>query len=110
MKTPTGSQLPERALSDGEVSAQVKQLVAAGRIAWTSHAEIRMAKRGFEKAQVKECLLVGIFGERPYIPNRRGPIQYKFSVRARVDRQAIEVVASLIPERNVIVVTVKRPS
>jgi hypothetical protein len=96
-------------LTDAEVRAQVRALVISGNVEWTDHAEMRMAKRGIDKGQAKQCLRSGYFVERPHFPARRGPLQYEFSMRANVDGRAIEVPASLIPDRQVVVITVKVP-
>lgn len=102
-----GEQALSNVLSDSEVFQKVREFVAAGRIAWKIHAELRMAKHGFDKGQAKQCLLRGTFYERPHCPNRPGPIQYEFTMRCMVDRRPIEVVATLKPELHVLVITVK---
>lgn len=98
------------ALSDAEVLKKVRELVGDNRIAWRLHAEEKMASRGIDKGQVKKCLLSGRFDERPTIPNRRGDIQYEFRMFANVDGESINVVASLVPDKNVVVITLFDPN
>lgn len=103
--------MPEnKELTDGEVRQQVRDLVGKDKISWHPHVEERMAKRGYDRGQIKECLVRGIFSERPTIANRRGPIQYDFRMRGTVDGDQIEVGASLIAESHVRVVTVFDPN
>lgn len=97
----------EKRLEDAEVQRWVRELVAAGAIAWRDHAERAMLKRGWSKDQAKECLAKGVFEERPFVPNRPGPIQYEFAMRARVDGEDLKVAASLIPDSRVVVITIK---
>jgi hypothetical protein len=94
------------ALTDREVASKVRQLVKANRIAWTTHAEERLACRGIDKSEVKECLLRGTFTESPVIPNRSGPVEYKFTMQATVDSELLSVAASLLPAMKVVVITV----
>lgn len=96
----------QECLTDSQVLNEMRALVCRGKIKWTVHAEERMAERGYDRGQVKQCLLSGHFIERPVIPNRAGDIQYKFTMQANVDSEAIHVVASLEPEKNVVVITV----
>ena len=99
--------MPVKILTEGQVLKGVRDLVRQGKIAWVlPHTRVRMAERGFDSGQVKECLLKGSFSEPPVIPNRRGPIQYQFTMSARVDRENISVAASLFPESKVLVITV----
>lgn len=98
--------MSHKLLSDAQVASELKTLTAANRIAWTRHSEERMASRGFDKSQVKECLKNGIFTERPTNPNQSTEIEYKFRVEAVVDGDLIAVAASLIPSKRVIVITV----
>jgi hypothetical protein len=93
-------------LTDGEVLGQVRDLVRNGCLKWTLHSEERMAERGYDHEQVKECLLKGNFTERPVIPNRPGPIEYSFRMSAVVDGSSMHVGASLVPETRVVVITV----
>ncbi len=93
-------------LTDAEVLSEVKLLTAANKLAWTHHAEVRAAQRGFDKAQIKECLMKGHFTERPTIPNRVGDIEYKFRMDAIVDSEKIAVAACLVPSEKVVVLTV----
>lgn len=94
-------------LSEAEVIRLAREYVAADRIAWKTHAEGRLAKHGFDKGLAKECLLKGLVNERPHAVNRAGPIQYEFTMRAVIERQPIEVVASLKPDIHLLVITVK---
>jgi hypothetical protein len=94
-------------LSESEVIAKARAYVAAGRVAWHTHAEGRLAKHGFDKGLAKQCLLKGLVRERPHPVNRHGAIQYEFTVRAVIERQPIEVVATLKPEIHLLVITVK---
>lgn len=98
--------MPHKLLSDDQVASEVKKLTSANRVAWTRHAEERMASRGFDKGQVKECLRNGTFTEQPTNPNQPGEIQYAFRIEAVVDGERIAVAASLIPSKKVIVITV----
>nr|WP_200384217.1 DUF4258 domain-containing protein [Rhodocyclus tenuis] len=93
-------------LSETDILRGVRALVGRGRVRFTVHAEERMAERGFDQGQVKECLCKGFFVEPPVIPNRAGPIEYKFNIQAQVDSQTMQVVATLRPEQNIIVITV----
>jgi len=102
--------MPAETLTDGQVLVGVRDLVGQGKIAWTFHARERMAERGVDSGQVRECLLKGSFSESPVIPNRGGPIQYTFTMSARIDRENIPVVASLFPESKVLVITVLDPN
>jgi hypothetical protein len=102
--------MASKSLTDHAVKAQVRALVTTGNVVWRVHAEEQMAARGFDKGQVKQCLCQGTFAERPHVPNRRGPLQYEFKMRARVDREPMEVVASLYPETEVVVITVIDPN
>ena len=98
-----------KALNDGQVLAEVRRLVLAGNIRWRSHAEDRMEERGYSKYEAKDCLLRGRFVERPVTPNRRGPTQYQFAMGANVDGRPIRVVASLVPDAQVVVISVVDP-
>src|SRR5216683_7704467 len=95
-------------LSDAEVLRQIRDLVARDLIVWGPHVEERMAKRGLDKYQAKECLLKGHFEEKPTVPNRTGPIEYTFRLRHRMEGQVIKVAASLFPQQDVFVITVMR--
>lgn len=98
--------MPIKPLSDAQVATEVKHLASANRIGWTRHAEEKMAIRGIDKGQVKECLRKGVFTERPTIPNRSGDVEYAFRIEAIVDSETIIVAASLIPTKKVVVITV----
>lgn len=98
---------PEELLSEAQVIKKAREFVAADRIAWHSHAEGRLAKHGFDKGLAKQCLLKGLVHERPHPVNRPGAIQYEFTVRAVIERQPIEVVATLKPALHLLVITVK---
>jgi len=92
-------------LTDDEVLRRVRLLVGGGgRIIWTHHAEERLAQRGYGKSQVKECLLKGTFMETPHQPNRFGTIEYKFRMHATISGEPIEVVASLNPNSNSVII------
>lgn len=93
-------------LNDHQVLEQVRTLVRRGKIGWTDHVEQRMAERGFERGQLRQCLLAGYFLERPYSPNKSGELEYKFTIGGNVDGETIHVAASLIPEKKVVVITV----
>ena len=97
--------MPYQGLSDGEITEQVRRLVSQGRIQWLPHALSQMADRGIAKDQVKECLQVGYYEEPPTVPNRGGAIEYKFRMAAKVDGDQLQVVASLVPDSKVIVIT-----
>ena len=99
-----------KGLTDGEVLRGVRDLVSKGKIKWTYHVEVQMADRRLDRGQVKECLLKGNFVERPVKPNRPGPIEYAFRMRANVDGEQIDVAASLQPETHVVVITVFDPN
>lgn len=98
--------MPSPHLSDQEVRDELRRLVRQGKIAWTDHAGARLAERGFERGQVRECLLAGYFREAPTIPIRSGPIGYKFTMEATVEGERIAVAACLYPQQNVVVITV----
>ncbi|WP_082708819.1 DUF4258 domain-containing protein [Thiobacillus denitrificans] len=98
--------MPSASLSKNEVLDELRRLVRRGKIAWTTHAEERLAQRGFDRSQVKDCLLLGFFTEPPTIPIRSGPIGYKFTMKAHIDGDAIAVAACLYPEKNVVVISV----
>ncbi len=102
--------MPYVPLSDGEVLEGVRTLVSQGRISWKYHAKLRMAERGYEPGEIRQCLLSGHFVEGPVIPNRAGDVQYEFKMRATVDSVAIDVVASLVPESKVVVISVIDPN
>lgn len=92
-------------LTDDEVLRRVRLLVSSGgRVIWTHHAEERLAQRGYEKSQVRECLIRGTFVETPYQPNRFGAIEYKFCMQTTIGGEPIEVVASLDPNNNCVTV------
>lgn len=93
-------------LTDNQVLDETRILVRKNKVGWTIHAEERMAERGYERGQVKQCLLSGHFIEQPTIPNKGGDIQYKFKLHASVDGEDIDVVASLFPKTKVVVITV----
>lgn len=97
-------------LSDSAVLEGVRALVRKNRIRYKVHAEERMAERGFDKGQIKDCLCSGFFAERPFIPNGNGPIEYKFKMQAVIDGEKIQVVACLRPDENVLVITVIDPN
>ena len=84
--------------------------VRAGKIGWTRHAEERMEQRGYDKSQVKECLMKGTIIESPTIPIGSKTIEYVFTIKSRVDFEDIRVVAKLIPARMTVVITVIDPS
>lgn len=97
-------------LTDTQVLDETRMLVGQGQIRWSAHAEQRMAERGYERGQIKECLLSGYFIEPPTVPNMGGNLQYKFRIHGNIDGEAIEVVASLVPENRVVVITVIDPN
>lgn len=96
-------------LSDAHVLHGVRDLASKGKIAYTNHAEERMAERGYDRSQVKECLIKGNYSESPYIPNSNGDIEYKFKLHANIDGERIEVVATLKPELRIVVITIIDP-
>lgn len=100
--------MPHELLTDGQVLRRVRDFVSKGCIKWTHHAEDQMAMRGYDKDQVKKCLLSGQFTENPHQPNR-GPIEYKFKMFAVIEGRKIEVVASLNPDTKVFVITAIDP-
>jgi hypothetical protein len=96
-------------LTDNQVLDGVRVLVRQNKIRWTDHSEQRMEERGYDRGQIRQCLLSGVFVQRPVIPNRTGPLQYEVKMRAKVDGVWIEVVASLVPVTKVVVITVIDP-
>jgi hypothetical protein len=98
--------MPSPNLSDQEVRDELRRLVRQGKIAWTDHAGTRLAERGFERGQVRECLLAGYFTEAPTIPIGSKRIGYQFRMQATVEGVRIAVAACLYPEQNVVVITV----
>lgn len=96
--------MSQKTLSDAEVLKRVKELVGENKVIWRPHAEEKMVKRGIDKSQVKKCLLSGRFDELPTNPNCLGAIQYEFRMFANVDGESINVVASLVPDTNYVVV------
>lgn len=102
--------MPQEQLTDNQVLNEVLALVKEGKVAWTQHVQERMAERGYERGQIKQCLSTGYFIEKPYIPNIGGELQYKFMLEGKVDGEAINVVASLIPDKKVVVITVINPN
>lgn len=98
--------MPSAFLSTPEVLSEVRRLVRAGKVAWTHHAEMRLAERGFDRSQVKGCLLAGGFKEPPIIPIGGGSLGYEFKMAANIEGEAIAVVACLYPEKNVVVISV----
>ena len=90
--------------------AQSRELLRQGKVRWTRHVETRMAERGFQKDEVRDCILSGRFVEPPFVPNKSGEFQYEFKVGALIEGRDIEVVVSLVPERRVIVITVIDPN
>ena len=102
--------MPNEGLTNNQVLEGMRALVRQGKISWKKHAEKRMAERGYERGQVKQCLLSGHFVEPPVIPNKGGEIQYEFKIHANVDGMAIDVVASLVPETKVVVISVINPN
>lgn len=100
----------QECLTNDQVLHGMRILVRQGKIKWTVHAEERMAERGYERGQVKQCLLSGSFIEPPHIPNRAGDVQYVFKMHANIDSEAIDVVASWVPEKKVVVISVIDPN
>lgn len=88
----------------------VRDCVRANQIRWRRHAETRSGQRGIDKSMARECLLIGYFSERPVVPNRGGEIEYKFTMRAKVDGEQVEIAASLVPDSHVVVITVIDPN
>lgn len=101
---------PFQPLSDAEIAAQVASMASKNQIAWTKHVEKRMAERGIDKSQIKECLMRGRFTEKPTLPNRSGDIEYVFRMEAVIESENIAVGASLMPEKRVVVITVFDPT
>lgn len=97
--------MPFVPLGDSIVLEQVRVLATQRKIAWTRHAEERMVERGIDRGMVRECLMGGAFTENPFIPNRSGEVEYKFTMSSMVDGEQIVVAASLCPERKVVVIT-----
>lgn len=98
--------MSQESLNDHQVLEQVRALVRQGKVGWKYHALKRLAQRGFERGQIKQCLIAGYFLEKPHIPNRGGELEYTFAVGGTVDGEDIKVVASLRPEEKVLVITV----
>ena len=96
-------------LSDGQVAAEVRSLVAKGKVRWTDHAEEMLEERRYSKDEAKECLRKGQFVEAPHVPNRPGKIQYAFAMASNVDGRSIKVVAALVPSERVVVISVIDP-
>jgi hypothetical protein len=101
--------MPQQYLTDNQVLDETRVLVRKGKIRWTLHVEERMVERGYARDQITECLLSGYFIERPIDPNRGGELQYQFRIRGNIDGEVLEIVASLIPETRVVVITVIDP-
>ena len=101
--------MPYELLTDSEVLTAVQTFARQSKIGWSTHAQERMAERGFDRGQIKQCLSLGYFIERPHIPNRGGELEYKFTLEGNVDGECINVVASLIPEKKILVITVIAP-
>lgn len=93
-------------LSESDVLEEVRRLVRAGSIAWTKHVLEKLAARGLSKEEAMACLLSGFFAEKPFIPNRAGDLEYKFAMEATIDGERLRVAASLIPAKNVVVITI----
>lgn len=102
--------MPQESLTDHQVLTEIRALARQSKVGWTRHAQERMAERGFDKGQIKRCLASGNFIEQPYIPNRNGELEYKFTLSAHVDGEIINVAASLIPEKKIVVITVIDPN
>lgn len=98
--------MPLEQLTDSQVLGAMRALVRKGSIRWTDHAEQRMVERGYDRSQIKQCLLSGYFVEQPFIPNRSGDVEFKFTFRGHVDGEVLDVVAVLMPETRVLVITV----
>ena len=92
-------------LKDSEVRDQIRGLTSKNKIAWGIHAEIRLVERAIDKTQVKECLQKGVFDEGPAVSIRGSEINYEFRMKAVVDSELLNVVASLYPARYVVVIT-----
>lgn len=93
-------------LTESEVLADVRRMAASNKLVWSAHAEDRLCERGLDREQIKACLLKGNFVNKPYVPNKPGEIQYEFKMKAKIDSEQISVVASLRPEKNLIIITV----
>jgi hypothetical protein len=91
-------------LTEAQVTEQVRALARQRKIRWSAHAEDRMELRGISKDQVCECLLKGTYVEAPCIANKQ-QFQYEFRMQATVDGDQINVIASLIPQSHVTVIT-----
>ncbi len=93
-------------LSESEVLEEMRRLVRAGRIAWTKHVLEMLAARGLSKNEATACLLSGFFAEKPFVPNRAGDPEYKFAMEATIDGERLRLAASVIPAKNVVVITI----
>jgi len=93
-------------LTEAQVADGVKRLAATNKLGWSRHVEDRMAQRGIDKGMVRDCLKNGFFSERPYIANKPGAIQYKFTMTCVVDGERLVTAASYYPESKIVVITV----
>lgn len=96
---------PYQELNDTDVLNQVRDLVRKNKTIWTGHVKEKMAERKIDSGEIKECLLKGRFTEKPHLPNSFGQIEYKFQMGACIDGEELLVVASLIPEDAVVLIT-----
>jgi hypothetical protein len=98
--------MPSKTLNDIEVLKQLKRFVSSNKLIWSEHVQIRMAERGFDKEQVKQCLKSGYFIEKPTVSNSFGDVNYKFKITAKIDGVQMDVVASLYPDKNIVLITI----
>jgi hypothetical protein len=98
--------MPPDGLTDDEIAQQVRQIVSSGgHVQWRPHALENMQFRKISNDEVRECLTGGYYSQQPVIPNRSGPIEYEFAMQKIVDGRLIKVVAALVPETKVKVIT-----
>ena len=85
----------------------IVELVTAGKVAYTKHADIREPKRGkfpLTREQNKNCLLRGVITEGP-APDIREAGGWKVTVTSFRGDEKHEVAALLIIEKRVLVIT-----
>lgn len=87
--------------------AAIVDLVTAGKVAYTKHADIRNPKRGkypLTREQNKNCLLSGVITEGP-APDIREAGGWKVTVTSFRGDEKHEVAAVLIIEKRILVIT-----
>lgn len=93
-------------LKKSEVLKQVKELVLAGKLFWSSHSEDRLDQRQISRQEVTEVLLNSQdFDAPPCTETKYGRVVYKFSMAAQVGTKRIGVAASLDPQKKVVILS-----